>query len=76
MCLSAAGRVISVQADEDAARVDIGGRVRRASTWLVPDAAPGDWVEVGAGALLRRLSEAEAAELAALNALVTEGDVP
>lgn len=56
--------MISVEAD--AARVDLDGRVRRAATWLVPDVAPGEWVEVAAGTILRRVTAAEAAELTAL----------
>jgi hydrogenase maturation factor len=76
MCVSAAGRVISIEPDGGVARVDVGGRVRRASLWLEPGTATGDWVEVGAGVVLRRLSEAEAAELIDLTRVLTEGDVP
>jgi hydrogenase maturation factor len=58
--------VISVEPAGDAVRVDLGGRIRRASTWLVPEPAPGDWVEVAAGMVLRRLTDEEAAELLGL----------
>ena len=76
MCVSAAGRVISIESDGDVARVEVGGRIRPASLWLEPNAAAGDWVEVGAGVVLRRISDAEAAELIALTGALTEGDVP
>ena len=62
--MSSPARVISV--DETGATVDIDGRVRRASTVLLPDAVAGDDVLVAAGTLIRRLEPAEAADLIAL----------
>ncbi|HEX2626311.1 MAG TPA: HypC/HybG/HupF family hydrogenase formation chaperone [Candidatus Limnocylindrales bacterium] len=61
MCISYPGRVLAV--DGANAIVDTNGRQRRASTMLLPDAAAGDWVVVGAGSILRRLTTSEAALL-------------
>jgi len=58
MCLTAPARVIAV--DANGATVLLGGRERRASTLLRPDTAVGDWVLVGAGTILERLSDEEA----------------
>ena len=74
MCLASAGRVIAVESE--GARVDLDGRARRAACWLLPDVAPGDWVEVAAGTILRRLTAAEATELNAIRrALAGEGEL-
>ncbi len=51
------------------ATVDLEGRVRRASTLLLPDVAVGDHVLVAAGTVIRRLDASEAAELAELLAI-------
>lgn len=64
MCLVAPGRVVAV--DESGATVEIDGRLRRAATFASPEVRVGDWVTVGAGAILRRLDAAEAAEIQAL----------
>ena len=58
MCLTAPAHVIAV--DANGATVLLGGRERRASTLLRPDTAVGDWVLVGAGTILERLSDEEA----------------
>ena len=58
MCVTAPARVIAV--DADGATVLLGGRARRASTLIRPDTAVGDWVVVGAGAVLERISDEEA----------------
>ena len=61
MCISYPGRVLAI--DGTNAVVETDGRTRRASTVLVPDASAGDWVMVGAGSILRRLDDLEAASL-------------
>jgi hydrogenase assembly chaperone HypC/HupF len=58
MCLTAPARVVAV--DADGATVLLGGRERRASTLVQPDTAVGDWVLVGAGTILERMSDEEA----------------
>ncbi|MCI0581921.1 MAG: HypC/HybG/HupF family hydrogenase formation chaperone [Chloroflexi bacterium] len=58
MCVGFPGTVIAV--DEDGATVDQEGRLRRASTLLIPDIAPGDHVFVAAGTIVERLDPAEA----------------
>ena len=69
MCLTAPARVIAV--DAGGATVLLGGRERRASTLVVPEVAVGDWVIVGAGTILERLSEDEAAVVNAAVAAAT-----
>ncbi|HJP88748.1 MAG TPA: HypC/HybG/HupF family hydrogenase formation chaperone [Candidatus Limnocylindrales bacterium] len=61
MCISYPGRVLVIDGAD--AIVETNGRHRRASTLLIPDAAAGDWVIVGAGSILRRIDPAEAAAL-------------
>ena len=63
MCLTAPARVLAVGAGE--ATVLLGGRERRASTLVVPEVQPGDWVLVAAGTILERIDQAEADYLAA-----------
>jgi Hydrogenase maturation factor len=58
MCLTAPARVIAV--DADGATVLLGGHERRASTLVRPDTAVGDWVVVGAGTILERMTNEEA----------------
>lgn len=58
MCIGFPGTVITV--DDAGATVDQEGRVRRASTLLIPDIAPGDHVYVAAGAIVERLDAAKA----------------
>jgi hydrogenase assembly chaperone HypC/HupF len=47
------GRVIAV--DDFGATVETEGRLRRASTIVVPEVAVGDWVVVAAGSIMQRL---------------------
>jgi hydrogenase expression/formation protein HypC len=63
MCVGFPGRVIDV--DAFGATVEQEGRRRRASTLLVPDVAPGDWVFVAAGTIVDRLDPEEAGEIRA-----------
>lgn len=63
MCVGFPGKVVSV--DELGATVEQEGRVRRASTLLVPDVVPGDWVYVAAGSIVERLDPAEAEQIRA-----------
>lgn len=58
MCVGFPGTVISV--DEVGATVDQEGRLRRASTLLIPDIAPGDHVFVAAGTIVERIDPEEA----------------
>lgn len=58
MCLMAPGLVTAV--DTDTAQVSVDGMTRTALTLLTPDVQPGDWVLVGAGAVLRRVDAAQA----------------
>ena len=61
MCLALPAKVLAIEADH--AIVDLDGRVRRASLLRMPDVSVGDWALVAAGAVLRRLDDAEAAEI-------------
>ena len=64
MCVAQIGRVTAVT--EDTATVEVDGRIRTVSRILVPEAAAGDWVTVGAGWILERLDSIEAGQLLAL----------
>ena len=72
MCVEFPSRVVAV--DDLGATVSREGRLRRASTILLPDAAPGDWVYVAAGAIVQRLDphEAEAIRTILLDAMARE----
>ena len=73
MCISYPGRIVAVTSRD--AVVETTGRRRHASTLLLPDAAVGDWVIVGAGSILRRLDASEAHELiATLDAAIRPPD--
>jgi hydrogenase maturation protease len=61
MCLSYPAQVLSVQETDALVRGE--HRDYRASTLLVPEVAPGDYVIVGAGIILERLEPSEAAEI-------------
>ncbi len=63
MCIGFPGTVVTV--DESGATVDQEGRLRRASTLLIPDIAPGDHVYVAAGSIVERLDPDEAEEIRA-----------
>lgn len=58
MCIGFPGTVVSV--DEAGATVEQDGRLRRASTLIVPDVAVGDQVVVAAGSIIERLDPIEA----------------
>jgi hydrogenase assembly chaperone HypC/HupF len=58
MCISAPGLVTAV--DEGVAHVRVDGMTRTALTLLTPGVRPGDWVLVGAGAVIRRIPRDEA----------------
>jgi hydrogenase assembly chaperone HypC/HupF len=70
MCVSSPGRVLAV--DPTGATIDLDGRVRRASTLLLPEVAVGDHVLVAAGTVIRRLDADELAELAELLAIARD----
>jgi hydrogenase assembly chaperone HypC/HupF len=61
MCLTLPAHVLAVE--PDFAVVEAGGRRRRASTLLEPDVKPGDWVVIGSGAVLRRITHEQAEDL-------------
>jgi hydrogenase expression/formation protein HypC len=60
MCIALPGRVLQI-VDGGTARVDVRGVPRTVSLGLL-DVRPGDWVLVGMGLALERISEADAAE--------------
>jgi len=62
MCLMAPAQVLAVE--PDFAIVESDGRRRRASTVLVDELRPGDWVVIAGGAVVRRV-EAGNAEMMA-----------
>ena len=70
MCIAFPGLVLAIDADGSSAVVETEGRRRRASTFLVPDLAVGDWVTVAAGTVVDRLTPEEAAEVQALVVMV------
>lgn len=59
MCLDFAAQVVSC--DGGLAVVDIEGRRRSASTLLLPDVQPGDWVRVAVGTIFERIDVDRAA---------------
>ena len=71
MCLAFPGRVVAI--DEEGASVVTDGRVRRASTLLMPDVVVGEWVTVTAGTIVDRLDPQAANELLDLVRTATEG---
>ena len=58
MCLVAPGLVTEV--GSGTALIDIDGTSRTALTLLTPDVRPGDWVLVGAGAVIRCIDPTQA----------------
>jgi len=58
VCLLAPGLVTAI--DDGMALVEVEGVTRRALTLLSPDVRAGDWVIVGAGAVIRRVPKDEA----------------
>jgi hydrogenase assembly chaperone HypC/HupF len=61
MCLDFVAQVVTREGD--VAVVASEGRRWRASTLLMPDTTPGDWVRVALGTILERLDAAEAAAI-------------
>jgi hydrogenase assembly chaperone HypC/HupF len=61
MCLDLPGRVIG--RDSDTATVIVDGRIRTATTLLMPDVEVGEWVYVAAGAIVDRLTPESAAQI-------------
>jgi hydrogenase assembly chaperone HypC/HupF len=61
MCLDLPGRVIG--RDADTATVIVDGRIRSATTLLLPDVQVGEWVYVAAGAIVDRLTAESAAQI-------------
>ncbi len=61
MCLTTPGLVTAV--GDGTALVRIDDMTRTALTLLTPDVQVGDWVLVGAGAILRHVGRAEAEEI-------------
>jgi len=72
MCVGFPGTVVAV--DEFGATVNQHGRLRRASTLLMPDIALGDHVFVAAGSIVERLDpdEAELIRATLLEAIALE----
>ena len=61
MCLDFVAQVIGREGD--LAVVESEGRRWQASTLLMPDTAPGDWVRVALGTVLERLDAVDAAAI-------------
>jgi hydrogenase assembly chaperone HypC/HupF len=61
MCLTLPGRVVAL--DALGATIETDGRLRRASTIVVPEVEVGDWVLVGMGTILQRLEPEAAAQM-------------
>jgi hydrogenase maturation factor len=66
MCVSMLAEVVAV--DATGATVTCDGIPRRAATRLYPDITAGEWVLVGAGTILQRLTSAEASQMASAEA--------
>lgn len=77
MCLSAAGRIVSIDADRHEAVVDVDGMTRAVSLAVLTlegrALAPGDWVMVHTGFALEVLDEASVTDLLALREQMREG---
>jgi hydrogenase maturation factor len=63
VCLSTLAQVVAI--DPGTAVVDVEGGRRRAATTLYPDIAPVEWVLIGAGTILARLTPDEARQMGA-----------
>ena len=61
MCLTAIGTVVSRAGDEAVVRTEAG--LTRCSALVAPESLPGDVVLIGLGAILRRLTPDEAADI-------------
>lgn len=77
MCLSAAGHIVSIDADHHEAVVDIDGMTRTVSLAVLTlegrALAPGDWVMVHTGFALEVLDERSVTDLLALREQMREG---
>lgn len=69
MCLMLPAHVVAT--DGERCEVEIGGRVDRVSMLLEPDLAPGDWVLIEAGTVVRRLDPEQADEMRRAFAIVS-----
>lgn len=78
MCLSAAGRIVSIDADGHQAVVDVDGTTRIVSLAVLTlegrALASGDWVMVHTGFALEVLDEASVTDLLALREQMREGE--
>lgn len=74
MCRSTVARVVAI--DGAYAVVDSDGVERRASAILVPDLLPGDLVLIGLGAVLGRVTAADAAALRAIEPIRPSEPMP
>lgn len=78
MCLSAAGRIVSIDADGHQAVVDVDGTTRIVSLAVLTlegrALAPGDWVMVHTGFALEVLDKASVTDLLALREQMREGE--
>ncbi len=61
MCITLPAQVVAV--DAGGATIESDGRRRRAATLLLPDVQEGEWVVVGLGTILARLTATEAQEV-------------
>ncbi len=57
MCLGIPARIVEVREDEGVAIVDVFGNKAEVDITLVPDAKPGDYVMVHAGAAIAKVDE-------------------
>lgn len=60
MCLSIPAQVVALDVDRQEATVEVLGARRTASTMLVPEIAPGEWVLVHVGFAIARIDEEQA----------------
>jgi hydrogenase expression/formation protein HypC len=78
MCLSAAARIVSIDADDREAVVDVDGMTRTVSLAVLTlegrTPALGDWVMVHTGFALEVLDERSVTDLLALRAEMREGE--
>jgi hydrogenase expression/formation protein HypC len=68
MCLAVPGQILEIKQVQGTkvAVVDLGGVVRDVNLAMVPDATVGDFLVAHSGFAVRRMSETEARETAAL----------
>lgn len=62
MCLALPGKVVEVDAEKHAGRVDVFGTARVVNLGLLDDVSPGDWVLIQVGFAVERIDEAQAQE--------------